>query len=54
MMQIVTPESHPHGVRCGVCREVIDYWNVYMTALDSMTDAGDPIETIRCVECQPN
>ena len=50
-MQIVTPESHPHGVRCGGCREVIDYWNVYMTALDSMTVAGDPIETIRCIDC---
>lgn len=51
MMQIVTPESFPHGVRCGVCREVIDYWNVYMTALDSMTGDGVAVETIRCIDC---
>jgi len=52
-MMVVTPESHPHGVKCGVCREVIPYWNAYMSDVDSMTQGAEPIEEIRCVECQP-
>lgn len=52
-MDLVTNESFPHGVRCGVCQQIIPTGAPYMTSPHSMTADAIPVETIRCVDCNP-